>query len=149
MDIILQEKIANLGDLGDKVSVKPGFGRNFLIPKGKAIPATPEKIAEFEQRRAELEKKAAAVLDTAKSRADAIGKLDVSIVQKAGDEGKLFGSVGTADIAAAVTQAGVEIQKQEVRMPDGVIRHIGEHNIDLQIHSDVVTTITVKIVAEE
>ncbi|RLA18913.1 MAG: 50S ribosomal protein L9 [Gammaproteobacteria bacterium] len=149
MDVILLEKVANLGDLGDKVAVKSGYGRNFLIPQKKAVRATKEKIAEFEVRRAELEAAAAEQLTVAQTRADAIGQLEIKITQQAGEEGKLFGSVGTADIAAAVIAAGAELKKQEVRLPEGVIRVAGDHQVDLELHTDVVVTITVTIIGEE
>lgn len=148
MEVILLEKIANLGNLGEKVTIKAGYGRNYLVPQGKAVPATAEKIAEFEQRRAELEKAAAEKLSAAQARADAISKLEIVIEQKAGDEGKLFGSVGTQNIADAITEAGAEVKKHEVRMPEGVIRHIGEFEIDINLHSDVVVTLPIKVVAE-
>ncbi len=148
MDIILLEKVANLGNLGDKVSVRAGYGRNYLIPQGKAVVATAAKLEEFEQRRAELEKKAAAELAAAQARAEALGKLSVRIAQKAGDEGRLYGSVGTKDIAEAVTAAGVELHKQEVRLPTGALRHTGDYEIKAQIHGDVTATVAVSIVPE-
>ncbi len=148
MEVILLEKIANLGDLGDKVTVKAGYGRNYLIPQGKAVAATEEKIKEFEARRAELEKIAAEKLAVAQKRADAISKLVIVIAHKAGEEGKLFGSVGTHNIADAITEAGAKVEKNEVRLPEGVIRHIGEYEIDINLHTDVVVTVPVKIEAE-
>jgi large subunit ribosomal protein L9 len=148
MDIILLEKIPNLGNLGDKISVRPGYGRNYLIPQGKAVAATAEKLAEFEQRRAELEKKAAAETAAAMARSAALGQLSVTIKQKAGEEGRLYGSVGTKDIADAVTAAGVELHKHEVRLPTGPIRHTGDYEIQLQIHGDVVATLALKVVPE-
>jgi len=148
MELILLEKIVNLGDLGDKVSVKSGYGRNYLVPQGKAVLATSEKLAEFEQRRAELEKKAASELAVAAERRDRISALSIEIIQKAGEEGKLFGSVGAQDIADAVTQAGTEIHKHEVRLPAGVLRHTGDYEIELQLHADVITNLALKIVAE-
>lgn len=148
MEVILLEKIANLGNLGDKVAVKPGYGRNFLVPHGKAVPATAEKLAEFEKRRAELENKAEDDLKTALSRSEAISKLAIEIVQKAGEEGKLFGSVGTQNIAEAVTEAGVPINKSEVRLPEGVLRHTGDYEISLQLQTDVTVKLALKIVAE-
>jgi len=148
MNIILLEKIPNLGNLGDKVSVRPGYGRNYLIPQGKAVAATAEKLAEFEQRRAELEKKAAAEMAAAMARSAALGQLSVTIKQKAGEEGRLYGSVGTKDIADAVTAAGVELHKHEVRLPTGPIRHTGDYEIKLQIHGDVVATLALKVVPE-
>ena len=148
MEIILLEKIAKLGNLGDKVTVKPGYGRNFLIPKGKAVRASAEKLAEFEQRRAELEKKAAAELAAAQARAEAIGKLAVTITQKAGEEGRLYGSVGAKDIADAVTAAGVKVDKHEVRLPHGPIRQVGDYEIKLHVHADVDAVVALKVVGE-
>jgi large subunit ribosomal protein L9 len=148
MEIILLEKIAGLGNLGDKVAVKPGYGRNYLIPQGKAVAATAEKLAEFEKRRAELEKKAAEDLAAAQARAEAISKLAVKIVQKAGEEGRLYGSVGTKDIAEAVTAAGVSLEKHEVRLPSGAIRQAGDYEIAVQLHSDVVAHVALSIVPE-
>ena len=148
MEIILLEKIANLGNLGDKVIVKPGYGRNFLIPKGKAVRASAAKLAEFEQRRAELEQKAAASLSAAQARAEALANLNITIAQKAGEEGRLYGSVGVKDIADAVTAAGVELQRNEVRLPTGPIRHTGDYQVKLHIHADLDAVVNVKIVGE-
>lgn len=149
MNIILQDKVANLGGLGDTVSVKAGYARNFLFPQGKAVPATKQNIAKFEQRRAELEAKLADVLAKAQARADQVTALtEVTIASPAGDEGKLFGSVGTRDIADAITAAGVPVAKSEVRLPHGTIRETGEHNIDLQLHSEVTTTVKLLIIKE-
>jgi large subunit ribosomal protein L9 len=148
MEIILLEKIANLGNLGDKVNVKPGYGRNYLIPQGKAVIATAAKLKEFEQRRAELEKNAAEELSAAEAKAEAISKIVVTIAQKAGEEGRLYGSIGAKDIAEALAKAGIEIQKHEVRLPSGPLRQIGDHEIKVQLHSDIVTTLTLKVVAE-
>lgn len=148
MELILLEKIANLGDLGDKVAVKSGYGRNYLVPQGKAVLATPEKLAEFEQRRTELEKKAATELAAAEARRKKISALSLEIIQKAGEEGKLFGSVGAQDITDAVTQAGTEIHKHEVRLPTGVLRHTGDYEIELQLHTGVIANLALKIVAE-
>ena len=148
MEIILLEKVQNLGDLGEKVSVKAGFGRNFLIPSGKAIPATEANTAEFEARRAELEKVAAEKLAVAQARADKLAELSITITRKASDEGKLFGSVSNIDVAQAVTDAGVEVSKADVRMPDGAIRDIGEYDIALHFHTDVDATLTVTVAAE-
>jgi len=148
MEVILLEKTANLGNLGDKVTIKAGYGRNYLIPQGKAVAATPKKIREFEERRAELEKQAAEKLAAATARGEAISKLSVSIAHKTGDEGRLFGSVGTQNIADAITAAGVKVEKHEVRLPNGVIRHIGEFDIAITLHTDVVVTLPVKVVAE-
>jgi len=148
MEVILLEKVANLGNLGDKVSIKAGYGRNYLIPQGKAAMATPAKLKEFEERRAELEKQAAEKLAVATARGEALSKLSISIACKAGDEGRLFGSVGTQSIAEAVTAAGVEVGKSEVRMPNGAIRHTGEFDIVFHLHSDVEITLPVNVVAE-
>lgn len=148
MEVILLEKIANLGGLGDKVSVKAGYGRNYLLPKGKAVAATAAKIAEFEARRAELEKAAAEKLSAAKGRAEVLNNLSVTIAHKAGDEGKLFGSVGTQNIAEALTQAGSKVERHEVRLPEGAIRQVGEYEIDIELHSDVVATVKLTVVAE-
>jgi large subunit ribosomal protein L9 len=148
MEVILLEKIANLGNLGDKVTIKAGYGRNYLVPQGKAVAATASKIAEFQARRAELEKIAAEKLAAAQARANALSKLQVVITHKAGDEGKLFGSIGTHNIAEAITAAGVTVEKHEVRMPKGVIRQIGEYDIDINLHTDVVVTLPIKIASE-
>jgi large subunit ribosomal protein L9 len=148
MELILLEKISNLGNLGDRVKVKPGYGRNYLLPQRKAVLATAEKLAEFEQRRAELEKKAAEELAAAEARRDALAGVRVTIVQKAGEEGKLFGSVGTHDIAEAATQAGILLQKHEVRLSTGALRQTGDYEIDVQFHSDVVAKLSVSIIAE-
>jgi large subunit ribosomal protein L9 len=149
MDVILLETVGNLGGLGDQVSVKAGFGRNYLLPQGKAVPATAENVAEFEARRAELEAAAAAALTAAEKRADAInGMGTVTITMKAGDEGKLFGSVGTRDIAEAATAAGTAIDKSEVKLPEGALREIGEYEIAVQVHANVMATLTLAVVAE-
>jgi large subunit ribosomal protein L9 len=149
MEVILLENVGSLGSLGDKVTVKAGYGRNFLLPQGKAVPATADNVAAFEARRAELEAAAAQALAAAQQRADAITQLArVQIAATAGDEGKLFGSVGTRDIADALTAAGCEVDKSEVRLPEGVIREVGEYEIMLQVHGDVAAMITVAVVAE-
>jgi large subunit ribosomal protein L9 len=148
MEVILLEKIANLGNLGDKVSIKAGYGRNYLVPKGKAVPATAKKIAEFEARRAELEKAAEAKLSAAQSHAEKLSKLQIVITHKAGDEGRLFGSVGTHNIAEAINQAGGVIEKQQIRLPHGTIRHIGDYDVDVSLHSDVTVTMSIKIAPE-
>lgn len=147
MDVILLEKIKNLGALGDRVKVKPGYGRNFLIPQGKAVPANERNVAEFEARRAELERNAADALAGAQARAERLAALAVTISAKAGDEGKLFGSVGTRDIADAVTAAGEEVCKSEVRLPNGPLRNTGEYDVDLQLHGDIFATVKVAVVA--
>ena len=149
MEVILLENVGNLGALGDKVDVKPGYGRNFLIPQGKAVPATEENVAKFETRRAELEAAAAAAIEAAQKRAEAITALArVEIAATAGEEGKLFGSVGTRDIADALTGAGVEVDKSEIRLPEGAIRELGELEIMVQLHGDVSSTIAVAVVPE-
>jgi large subunit ribosomal protein L9 len=148
MEVILLEKIANLGNLGDKVTIKAGYGRNYLVPQGKAVAATAKKIAEFEARRAELEKVAAEKLSAAEKLGSELSKLNIVITHKAGDEGRLFGSVGTHTIADAITTAGIAIEKQQIRLPHGAIRHVGEFPIDINLHSDVVVTLTIKIAAE-
>ena len=148
MEVILLEKIANLGSLGDKVSIKNGYARNYLIPQGQAVVATAKKIAEFEVRRAELEKAAAEKLATAQKRAEALSKLNITIAHKAGDEGRLFGSVGTHAIADAIVKAGVTVEKQEIRLPHGTIRHLGDFDVDIHLHTDVNAKIAIKITAE-
>jgi large subunit ribosomal protein L9 len=149
MEVILLQKVENLGNLGDKVRVKAGYGRNFLIPQGKAAPATAENLAAFEARRAQLEKEAAEALKAAEERRAAIEQVKVEITSKAGSEGKLFGSVGTIDIADAITAAGVPVERKEVRLPEGPIRLAGEHKVDIHLHTDVNTTITIAVVGEE
>jgi large subunit ribosomal protein L9 len=148
MEVILLEKVENLGNLGDRVNVRPGFGRNFLIPSGKATPATEEHIKAFEARRAELEKAAADALAEAEARCAKLDGLTVTINAKAGEEGKLFGSVGTTDIAEAVTAAGVPLERSEVRLPEGAFRQVGEYQVQVHLHSDVNTEITLTIEAE-
>jgi large subunit ribosomal protein L9 len=145
MEVILLEKVENLGSLGDRVHVKPGYGRNFLIPSGKATPATEEHIKAFEARRAELEKTAAEALSEAEARRDRLGDMVITIKAKAGDEGKLFGSIGTADIAAAIVAEGVEVERSEVRLPEGAFRQLGEYTIQLHLHTDVDTELTLVI----
>ena len=146
MDVILLEKIHKLGDLGDKVKVKSGFGRNYLIPSGKAVFATTENIAKFEARRAELEKLHQEALTLANGRAEKINDLNISISRRASAEGKLYGSIGTVDIVEAVNQqTDVGLVKHEVRLPDGPIRNIGEHKLIIQLHADISSTIIVNI----
>lgn len=147
MEVILLEKVANLGTLGDKVKVKAGYGRNFLLPYGKAAPATEANLKAFEERRAELEKAAADKLATAQSRAEALEGASFTVTSKAGDEGKLFGSIGVRDIADAITAAGTEVEKSEVRLPEGPLRVTGEYEIELHLHSDVDVTVTLAVVA--
>ncbi|MDP2561296.1 50S ribosomal protein L9 [Psychrobium sp. 1_MG-2023] len=149
MQVILLDKIAKLGGLGDNVSVKSGFARNYLLPQGKAVFASKENIAKFEERRAELEAKLAADLANAQARAEKVNALEnVVITSSAGEEGKLFGSIGTRDIADAVTAAGVELAKSEVRLSEGALRHTGEFEIVVHLHSEVDATVTIEIVAE-
>lgn len=148
MNVILLENIKNLGHLGDNVSVRPGYGRNFLIPTGKAVPATEDNIAKFEARRAELEKAAAAKLAEAQARATKLAECKITIRMRAGDEGKLFGSVGTSDIASAITETGVEVSRNEVQLPDGQIRNIGEYEIKIQLHTDVDAVVVLLVEAE-
>ena len=150
MQVILLDKIGNLGNLGDQVNVKSCYARNFLIPKGKAVMATKENVKMFDAKKAELEAKVQAVLASATEKAQQISALEVvTIKSKAGDEGKLFGSIGTKDIADAVTLAGVEIAKSEVKLPEGVIRSTGDYDITLQLHSEVSENITLKVIAED
>jgi large subunit ribosomal protein L9 len=145
MEVILLEKIGKLGNLGDKVNVKSGFGRNYLIPQGKAVSATEANMARFEERRAELEKESADKLASAQARAEALEGLNITIASKAGDEGKLFGSVGSKDIADALTAAGTAVEKSEVRLPNGVIRTIGQFEIAVQLHAEVMANITLTV----
>lgn len=149
MEVILLEKIRNLGALGDKVKVKSGFARNFLIPKGKACYATKENIAKFEVRRAELEKVAAERLQEAKVRQDKINALPaITMNVKAGEEGKLFGSIGTRDLALVLEKAGIEVEKREIRLPEGSIRMLGEYEIKIDLESDLTATIKLVVVGE-
>jgi large subunit ribosomal protein L9 len=149
MELILLQKVANLGNIGDRVRVKSGYGRNFLLPKGKATLATPANVARFEARRAELEKAAGDELRYAQTRAVGLAQFKLNITAKAGTEGKLFGSVGTADIAEAATAAGHELARSEVRLPGGPLRSVGEHTVHLHLHADVDLELPVIIVAEE
>lgn len=149
MEVILLEKIGKLGDLGDKVTVKPGYGRNFLIPQGKAVPATRDNIEKFEARRADLETAASETLAAAEVRAGQLQEVGViTIAANAGEEGKLFGSVGTRDIADAVSAAGVELNKSEVRLPEGALRELGEYQVEVHLHSDVDVAVELHVVAE-
>jgi large subunit ribosomal protein L9 len=149
MDVILLQKVANLGNIGDRVKVRSGFGRNFLLPGGKATLATPDNIARFEARRAELEKLAREQLASAEERAAAMKEFKLQITAKAGTEGKLFGSIGTADIAEACTRAGFKVERSEVRLPQGPLRMVGDHAVNLHLHADIDVPVTVSIVAEE
>lgn len=150
MDVILLEKVENLGDLGDKVSVRPGYARNYLIPQRKAKFATEKNIAEFERRRAELEMAAAKGLVEAEGRREGLVGLVITIAAKAGTEGKLFGSIGTADIAEAVSvAAGISVEKREVRLPAGALRQVGEYEVEIHLHTDVNTPVMVQVIAQE
>ncbi len=149
MEIILLEKIDNLGNVGDRVKVKSGYGRNFLLPQGKATLATAANIAKFEQRRAELEAKAAQDMANAEARAAQLRRLELSITVKAGSEGKLFGSIGTVDIAELCTAQGVPVERSEVRLPEGPIRVVGEHAIELHLNADLDVPMTINVIAEE
>jgi large subunit ribosomal protein L9 len=148
MNVILLERVNNLGDLGDEVSVKPGFARNYLIPNAKAVQANTANREVFEQRRAELEAKAEGILGVAKARAEKIEGHILTIMVKSGEEGRLYGSVGTQDIADALVADGHEVERSEVRLPDGAIRAIGEYDIAVQLHSDVTAGIKVAVVEE-
>ena len=148
MNIILLERVSNLGDLGQEVAVRNGYARNFLIPTGKAVRATAGNRALFEARRAELQQAANAKLTDANERAAALADQRVTIVARASEEGKLYGSVGTADIAEALTQAVLPVAKSEVRMPEGVIRTVGEHAVDIHLHADLTQSVHIEVVAE-
>lgn len=149
MQVILLEKMLNLGGIGDKVKVKPGFARNFLLPQRKAVTANEENIAKFEKQRAELEKKAKEKLALAQSRAEALQKLTITITVRATEEGKIFGSVNTRDVVEAIKAAGGQVDKKEVILPKGPIHELGEHEVRLQLHTDVNLPMTIKVVAEE
>ena len=148
MQIILLEKVENLGALGDTVNVRPGYARNFLFPKGKAVPATKANVEQFEARRAELEAQSAAKLADAESRKEKIEEIELSVAVKAGEEGKLFGSLGNRDIADLVTEAGVAVEKAEVRLPEGPIRNVGEFEIAIHLHPEVNAVLKLLVVAE-
>ena len=149
MDVILLTKVANLGTIGDRVKVKSGYGRNFLLPKGKATLATPANVKKFEARRAELEKAAREQFQDAESRAAAFKEFKLLITAKAGTEGKLFGSIGTADIAEAAAKAGHKVARAEVRLPTGPLRTVGDHTITLHLHTDIDVQLPVVITAED
>ncbi len=149
MEVILLEKIDNLGTLGDRLNVRPGFARNYLLPQGKAKFATPENIAEFEARRAELERAAAAALAAAEARRDQLDGTVLEIAAKAGGEGKLFGSISAADIAEALSARGVEVEKREVRLPEGPLRTTGEYEVGVHLHSGVDADIRVVVTGQE
>jgi large subunit ribosomal protein L9 len=149
MDVILLQKVANLGNIGDRVKVKSGYGRNFLLPKGRATLATADNVARFEARREELEKLAREQLSSAEERGTALKDYKLTITAKAGTEGKLFGSIGTSDIAEALTKQGFKIERAEVRMPNGPLRMVGDHSVGLHLHADIDIPLAVLIVAEE
>ncbi len=149
MEIILLQKVANLGQIGDRVKVKSGYARNFLVPTGRATLATATNIKKFEAQRAVLEERAAEELTQAQRRAASFENFKLELKAKAGTEGKLFGSIGTADIAEAAVKAGQPVARSEVRMPTGPIRTVGEHQVQLHLHTDVNVTLAVTIVAEE
>lgn len=149
MEVILLEKVGKLGDIGDVANVKAGFGRNYLIPQGKAVFATKENLAEFETRRADLEAAAASRLAEAQKRADKLAEIgSVTVTAIAGDEGKLFGSVGTREIEEAINGAGGEITKSEINLPEGAIRSIGEFPVELSLHTDITQSVTIIVEAE-
>ncbi|TDX28086.1 LSU ribosomal protein L9P [Modicisalibacter xianhensis] len=148
MEVILLDNIGKLGGLGDKVTVKPGYGRNYLVPYGLAVPATKDNVEAFEAQRAELEAQAAERKNEAEARAEQLNDIELSLVAKAGDEGKLFGSIGPRDLADALAQAGIDVAKSEVRMPEGPIRATGEYDIQLHLHAEVDATIRIVVVAE-
>ncbi|MBF67554.1 MAG: 50S ribosomal protein L9 [Gammaproteobacteria bacterium] len=149
MEVILLENIAKLGDLGDKVTVKSGYGRNYLIPQKKAAPATIDNLANFETRRAELQATADEKLRVAQIRAAEVAALDVRVYAKAGDEGKLFGSITVRDITAAIAERGVEVEKSEVRLPDGPLRELGDYEIQIHLHPEVNAVLSLSVTAEE
>lgn len=149
MQVILLDKIGNLGSLGDQVNVKAGYARNFLIPQGKVVMATKANVEMFETRRAELEANVAKQLAAAEVRAESVNALEVTIASKSGDEGKLFGSIGNRDIADAATAAGVAIAKSEVRLPEGALRTTGSFEVSIQLHSEVFATLKLEVVAAE
>jgi len=149
MEVILLEKIHKLGELGDKVRVRAGYGRNYLIPQKRAVPATPANVEKFEAQRADLEKAQSDALAAAQRRAEAMNDVAVTVTAKAGTEGKLYGSIGTAEIAEAVSATGQTVEKREVRLPDGPIRELGEHQVTIHLHADVEVNVTVCAVVED
>ncbi len=149
MQVILLQRIVNLGKLGETVDVKPGYGRNYLIPQGKALPATPKNIEIFEARRAELEAQEAEELAAANKRAEELKDVNVIMRAKTGEEGKLFGSIGTRDIAEALTKSGLKVDRSEIKLPEGSFRQIGEYKVNVQLHHDINTDITVTILSED
>ncbi|AWT49383.1 50S ribosomal protein L9 [Psychrobacter sp. YP14] len=149
MQVILLQRIVNLGKLGETVDVKSGYGRNYLIPQGKALPATPANVEKFEARRAELEAIEAEELAAANKRAEALTDVNVIMRAKSGEDGKLFGSIGTRDIADALTKSGLEVDRAEVKLPEGTLRQVGEYNVDIQLHHDIFASILVTILSED
>ncbi len=149
MNVILLDKVENLGEIGELVSVKPGYGRNYLLPQGKAALATKQNLAEFEARRADLMKAAAEEVAAANARAELVKGMELIIPANAGEEGKLFGSVGPIDICEAFSKVGVEVARAEIRMPEGPIHELGDFTIGLHLHTDVNVDINLKVVAEE
>ncbi|MDH2273435.1 50S ribosomal protein L9 [Moraxella porci] len=149
MQVILLQRVVNLGKLGETVDVKAGYGRNYLIPQGKALPATEANIAKFEARRAELEALEAEELAAANKRAEALTDVNVIMRAKSGDEGKLFGSIGARDIADALTKSGLEVDRSEVKMPEGAFRQVGEYKVTIQLHHDISADILVTILSED
>lgn len=147
MEVILLEKIRNLGDLGDKVSVKPGYGRNFLIPHQKAVFATEENIKHFEQRRAELEKKAQQAVAQAEQRAAKLNDITLQITAQASEQGKLYGSIGVNEIVSALEERGIEISKREVVLPEGPLHSTGEYEVEIHLHSDVIANLKIEVSA--
>lgn len=146
MNIILLERMKSLGDLGQQVKVKPGYARNFLLPQGKAVLATKENITYFEERHAELQKQAAERLNQDQARAGKLQNIKVTISAQVGEEGKLYGSIGTMEIITAIKQAGIEVKKQEIRLPNGPIKTVGEHQIEVSLHhGDIVATVNVTV----
>lgn len=148
MEVILLEKVAKLGDLGDVVKVKAGYGRNYLVPQRKAVPASAEAIRDIELHRTELQTAEDVKLQMAQERAAKVEELDITLTAKAGEEGKMYGSIGTRDIAEAATEAGVPLEKSEIRMPTGVIRELGEYEIAVHLHSEVIATLKLGVVVE-
>ncbi|MDO4895573.1 50S ribosomal protein L9 [Moraxella sp.] len=149
MQVILLQRVVNLGKLGETVDVKAGYGRNYLIPQGKALPATEANIAKFEARRAELEALEAKELEAARNRADSLADVNVIMRAKSGDEGKLFGSIGARDIAEALTKSGLAVDRSEVKMPEGAFRQVGEYKVTIQLHHDISADILVTILSED
>ncbi|MSR14687.1 MAG: 50S ribosomal protein L9 [Gammaproteobacteria bacterium] len=149
MEIILLEKVHNLGALGDKVRVRAGYGRNYLIPRKKAVPATADNVTKFEAQRAVLERAHAAAHDSAAARGEKLKGLELTVTAKAGTEGRLYGSVGTNEICTALAAAGHTVEKREVRLPLGPLRTLGRHSVDLQLHADITTQVVIVIAVDE